>query len=77
MHYIKVHDIDFKECEDTDWTKTNVLEIIFKHWEEKLRVLIKDAEKEHIDKLVWHAKKKARVHFNNINNPLIQDGTKG
>lgn len=73
MNYVKVHDVEFKECEHTNWDKINVLEVIFIYWEQKLRVLIQDAEKEHIDKLVGHAKKEAKKYFKNKESILLEN----
>lgn len=64
--YTKLKKTERKECEEINWKKTWVMELTFKNWDNKLRVLIKDLVDWDDKHIIKEAKQKAREYFKNL-----------
>jgi hypothetical protein len=60
---MKIISKEIKECENTDSTKTIVLDITYSHKGEKWRLLVKDFEEKNEKKIIKQLRKKVQEYF--------------
>ncbi len=60
---MKIISKEIKECENSDSTKTLVLEIIYSHKWETWKLLIKDYEEKYEKKVIKQLRKKVQEYF--------------
>lgn len=60
---MKISKKEIKECENTDWTKTMVLDLEYTHKKVTWRILVKDYDDKFYDKILKQLRVKVKEYF--------------